>query len=220
MFVSFAENMGVIEEMGRIVIEKSFQFLRSCHERGSLISLSVNVSLRQLLRSDFADELADLAEHFSLDPEWITLELTESQALLGVHSESATLERLSETGFHLAIDDFGKGHSALASLHEMPVEEIKIDMQFVHNLHTEKGRKIVQTIEELSRFLGLTTIAEGVETKEQKATLQRIGITKLQGYLFAKPMPGEELFEYLDRTGITPIHPRRALSQPDAELYA
>ncbi|MFT5190128.1 MAG: diguanylate cyclase (GGDEF)-like protein, partial [Verrucomicrobiales bacterium] len=203
MFIPLAESMGLIEEMGRQVQQQALRFLRNCQAQGYFISLSINISIRQLLRSEFTSELLAKTEHYGLLPDQVTLELTESQALLGIHSESARLEELSAAGFHLSIDDFGKGHSSLASLHEMPVEELKIDMQFVRHLHIDKGRRIVQTIEELSRILGMETVAEGVETIEQQRILQELGICRLQGYLFAKPMPEDEFLTFLGHSKVS-----------------
>ena len=197
VFVPLAESMGIVEEMGRQVQDAAMSFLKECHNQGELITLSINVSFRQLLRSDFVLELLDNTERLGLLPGQITIELTESQTLLGIHSESERLEELSAAGFSLSIDDFGQGHSSLASLHEMCVEELKIDMKFVRNLHTEKGCHIVKAIEQLSRILGLETVAEGVETKEQEHTLQEIGVTRLQGYLYSKALPGDEFLDFL-----------------------
>jgi diguanylate cyclase (GGDEF)-like protein len=197
VFIPLAESMGIVEEMGRKVQVAALGFLKECHTRGEFISLSINVSFRQLLRSDFVVELLDNTQQLGLLPSQITLELTESQTLLGVHSESDRLEELAAAGFSLSIDDFGQGHSSLASLHEMCVEELKIDMQFVRNLHTEKGRHIVKAIEQLARILGLETVAEGVETPEQERILREFGISRLQGFLYSKALPADEFFEFL-----------------------
>ncbi|MCB1100533.1 MAG: EAL domain-containing protein, partial [Verrucomicrobiae bacterium] len=198
LFIPLAESMGLIEEIGLIVREKALRFLQRCHRCSHFISLSLNISLRELLRPEFTGELLQQIDQFGLVQDYITLELTESQALLGIHSESTRLQELSAAGFKLSVDDFGQGHSSLASLHEMPVQELKIDIKFVQNLHTEKGRRIVQTIEELSRILKLETVAEGVETREQEHFLQSLGITRLQGYLFSPPLSDDGLIELLD----------------------
>ncbi|MGK0188763.1 MAG: diguanylate cyclase (GGDEF)-like protein [Verrucomicrobiales bacterium] len=201
LFIPLAESMGLIDELGRSVRETALRYLQECHRKSYFISLSINVSLRELLRAEFTRELLEKIETFGLVQAHITLELTESQALLGIHSESARLEELAAAGFHLSVDDFGQGHSSLASLHEMPVEELKIDMKFVQNLHTEKGQGIVQAIEELSRILKLETVAEGVETKEQERVLQDLGITRLQGYLYSRPLAGDDFLEFLEEHG-------------------
>lgn len=211
MFIPLAESMGIIEELGRTVREEALTFLQECHRQSYFISLSINVSLRELLRSGFTQELLIKIDQCGLVQDHITLELTESQALLGIHSESARMEELVAAGFHLSVDDFGQGHSSLASLHEMPVEELKIDMKFVQNLHTEKGRRIVQTIEELSRILKLETVAEGVETKEQERILQKLGITRLQGFLYSRPLAGDDFLQFLEEQGsASMIPPNRA----------
>ena len=196
--------MGLVEEIGRIVREKGSP-VSSRNATAPAISSPFPSTSRcgNSCASGFTRDLLERIEHYGLVQDHVTLELTESQALLGIHSESARLEELSAAGFHLSVDDFGQGHSSLASLHEMPVEELKIDMKFVHNLHTEKGRRIVQAIEELSRILKLETVAEGVETEEQERVLQKLGITRLQGFRYSKPLPEQQFLAFLRENGGT-----------------
>ncbi len=197
MFIPMAENMGLIEDLSRQVIEQALRHLERCHRQGYSLPLSINLSLRQLLRADFTKDMLELTQQFDLKPEQLILEMTESQALLGLDSEARQMEQLSSSGFSLSIDDFGQGYSSLASLHEMPVRELKIDMKFMRNLHTKKGRRIVKTIVGLSRTLGLETVAEGVETQEQWTILKELGVQRLQGHLFSHPLPAEEFMVFL-----------------------
>jgi diguanylate cyclase (GGDEF)-like protein len=221
VFIPLAENAGLIDDLGRQVLEKALRQLNLCHQQGFPLSLAINVSLRQLLRHGFTKDLLLLAKQVGLKLEslsQVTLEITETQALLGITTEARRFQELALAGFRLSIDDFGQGHSSLASLHEMPVEELKIDIQFVQNLHTKKGRRIVQTIVELSRTLGLAMVAEGVETPEQRDILKDMGVQRLQGYLFSKPLPDPEFLAYLKSQAASsgPIQPaggpERALS--------
>src|SRR5205814_8147460 len=143
----------------------------------------------QVLKEDFLTDLLRLTAQFALKPEDLILEVTESQALLGLAPEFERLEALSQHGFRLSIDDFGQGYSSLSSLHEMPVSELKIDMKFIRNLHTAKGRRILQAIVDLARSLGLETVAEGVEDEAAVAVLKSLGVHRLQGYFFGRPAP-------------------------------
>jgi diguanylate cyclase (GGDEF)-like protein/PAS domain S-box-containing protein len=199
LFIPMAESMGLIESLGRQVLEQALRHMARCHREGYPFPLSVNLSLRQLLRSGFTEEMLNLTQECGLKPGQLILEMTESQALLGLDSEARQMEQLSAAGFSLSLDDFGQGQSSLASLHDMPVRELKIDMKFVQHLDTTKGRRIVQTIVALSRALGLETVAEGVDSLEQWAILKELGVRRLQGYLFSHPLPAEEFLEFLHK---------------------
>jgi diguanylate cyclase (GGDEF)-like protein len=203
LFIPMAETMGLIENLGRQVLEQAFRHMEHCHRQGHALRLSVNLSLRQLLRSDFTKDMLELAEQCALKPEQLILEMTESQALLGLNSEAEQMEKLSAAGFSLSLDDFGQGYSSLASLHDMPVRELKIDMKFMQHLHTKKGRRIVKTIVALSHTLGLETVAEGVDTQEQWTILKELGVQRLQGYLFSRPLPAEEFLAFLQNQTLT-----------------
>jgi EAL domain-containing protein (putative c-di-GMP-specific phosphodiesterase class I) len=109
--------------------------------------------------------------------------------MLDVAHASEHLEDLHKIGFHIAIDDFGTGYSALSQLHEMPVDELKIDISFVRRVHEPSGFSMVQAIIHLSKALGLKTIAEGVEDESTATLLTDLGVDYLQGYYYAKPMP-------------------------------
>src|SRR6266542_785651 len=189
-FIPLAETMGLMDQLGQQVLKTAMQQCNHWQKRGWTLSLSVNVSIRQVFQFDFLKELLELTARFGLKPGQLILEMTESQTLLGLASESRRLHELSESGFQLSIDDFGQGYSSFSSLHEMPVNELKIDKDFVRRLQTEKGRRIVQAIVDLARALGLETVAEGVESQEQAQLLKAIGVQRLQGYFFARPMPG------------------------------
>ncbi|MEZ0274619.1 MAG: putative bifunctional diguanylate cyclase/phosphodiesterase [Roseimicrobium sp.] len=203
LFIPMAESMGLIENLGRQVLEQALRHIERCHRQGYTFPLSVNLSLRQLLRSDFTKDMLELTQQCALKPEQLILEMTESQAMLGLDSEARQMEQLSAAGFSLSLDDFGQGYSSLASLHDMPVRELKIDMKFTQHLHTKKGRRIVQTIVALSHALGLETVAEGVDSQEQWIVLKELGVQRLQGYLFSHPLPAEEFMTFLQNQTLT-----------------
>ena len=192
-FVALAEEMGLIYPLGLQMLKHALQQQAAWKGKGFSLSLSVNVSIRQVCKPDFCHDLSALAGQFSLQPGELTLELTESQALLGLGSETQRLDELSQRGFRLSIDDFGQGYSSLSSLHAMPVSELKLDIKFTRNLQTGKGRRIARAIVEMARTLGLRVVAEGVEEKQHAAIFKEMGIDRLQGYLFGRPMPAAEL---------------------------
>ncbi|MCG8643890.1 MAG: EAL domain-containing protein, partial [Desulfobacterales bacterium] len=154
------------------------------------LSMSINVSIRQFLQKGFVDRLTGILKRFSLVPRDIKLEFTES--LLMEHSSRAVraLDTLKERGFILSIDDFGTGYSSLAYLQQFPIDQIKIDRSFIGSIE-KKGDsfEIVKSILSLSKSLGLSTVAEGVETCEQIRILNRFSCESAQGYYFSKPMP-------------------------------
>jgi EAL domain-containing protein (putative c-di-GMP-specific phosphodiesterase class I) len=203
LFIPMAESMGLIENLGRQVLEEALRDMERCHREGYSFPLSVNLSLRQLLRSDFTTDLLELMKQCTFKSEQLILEMTESQALLGLDSEARQMEQLSAAGFSLSLDDFGQGYSSLASLHDMPVRELKIDMKFMQHLHTKKGRRIVNAIVALSHTLGLETVAEGVDTQEQWTILKELGVQRLQGFLFSRPLPAEEFMAFVKNQNLT-----------------
>jgi diguanylate cyclase (GGDEF)-like protein/PAS domain S-box-containing protein len=210
LFIPMAESMGLIENLGRQVMEQALRHMGRCHREGYSFPLSVNLSLRQLLRSDFTKDMLELTQQCAIKPEQLILEMTESQALLGLDSEARQMEQLSAAGFSLSLDDFGQGYSSLASLYDMPVRELKIDMKFMQHLHTKKGRRIVKAIVALSHTLGLETVAEGVDTQEQRTILKELGVQRLQGHLFSRPLPDEEFMTFLQYQTLTEIPQSKA----------
>lgn len=197
-FIPMAENLGLIELLGKQVSELALsQFARCETLLSNQMFVSINISNRQLISSDFATGLIKNIEKHGVPPEKIKLEITESIALLGMERAREYLGRLSNFGFKLSLDDFGTGYSSLAYLHELPVDEIKIDMSFVRRIHTLPGRIMLKTIANLGRALKINVVAEGVESKEAAGILRDLGVDMLQGYYFHKPGPKEECLEYV-----------------------
>lgn len=204
-FIPIAENTGTIRELGYQIWEQSLDALVAWRAQGLHLRAAINISKRQLFSDHFADRLAEDLVKRNLKPDAIILEVTESVALLDVAHASERLEDLHKRGFHLAIDDFGTGYSALSQLHEMPVDELKIDISFVRRIHEPSGYSMVQAIIHLARALGLKTIAEGVEDEPTATLLITLGADYLQGYHFAKPMPKAEFETWLSGNNINSI---------------
>lgn len=197
-FIPMAESLGLINELGHQILLASLAAARRWQAAGLNLTLAVNVSKRQLFTPYFTERLLEEANAHNIPPTRIILEITESVAMLDVEHAADRLQALKQAGFHIAIDDFGTGYSSLSQLHEMRVDELKIDISFVRRLQEPNGLSMVQAIINLARALNLATVAEGVECQEAAAKLGELGVNFLQGYHFAKPMPIEEFEQWLD----------------------
>jgi diguanylate cyclase (GGDEF)-like protein/PAS domain S-box-containing protein len=197
-FIPMAENLGLIRELGEQVWTATLTAGQTWKARGHDLNLAVNLSKRQLFMPYFTEKLLEDAARFGVAPQSITLEITESIALLDVEFASERLNELSRAGFRIAIDDFGTGYSSLSQLHDMPVHEIKIDISFVRRINTPQGLRVIQAIIQMAAAMHLECVAEGVEDAETAALLASIGVNTLQGFHFAKPMPAEEFDAWLN----------------------
>ena len=196
-FIPMAESLGLIQQLGSQVWQAALEAVSAWRSQGHDLLLSVNISKRQLFHDGFTHRLLDDLERYGMSPDSIILEVTESLALLDVENAVERLPELKRAGFRLAIDDFGTGYSSLSQLHEMPVDELKIDISFVRRLDDPRGLSMVQAIISLAQTLGLRTIAEGVEDEASANKLRALGVDTLQGYHFAMPMPKDECEAWL-----------------------
>ena len=190
-FIAMAEETGVIAPLGSWVLAEACRQMRAlqeAHPRKSQLTLSVNLSARQILQPDLVEKVQQALAETRLDPRTLRLEITESVLLENEATALRCLTRLKALGLQLSIDDFGTGYSSLSYLHRMPIDQIKIDASFVRTMGSdEKNRRIVETILLLGRNLGVEVVAEGVESAGQAATLEKLGCRLLQGYLFGEP---------------------------------
>ena len=198
-FIPVAEDTGLIVPIGRWVLRQAAMQLCRWDELGaSELTMSVNVSGRQLVSQDLRGTLDDVLARFRLPPHRLTLELTESILLGGSDDTIARLEQLKQLGVRLSIDDFGTGFSSLSYLQRLPVDEIKIDKSFVDHIHTTgRGVELVRMVIALGNALGLDVVAEGIENSFQATRLREIGCRLGQGYLFSRPLAAEQARELL-----------------------
>ncbi|GAB6036613.1 hypothetical protein JCM15519_11720 [Fundidesulfovibrio butyratiphilus] len=194
-FIPLAEQSGRITALERWVLDRACRDMadwRSRYPKTAAPSVSVNLSVRHLENQHLVSEISQCLKTYGIEPRQLVLEITETSLLhidLGVLSK---LDALRSMGVRLAMDDFGTGYSSLAYLQRLPLDELKVDLQFVRHLATNPENKvIVRSIVALGGGLGLTTLAEGVETEEQRAILLELGCQLGQGYLFSKPVSAE-----------------------------
>jgi len=198
-FIPLAEQTGLIVQVGTWVLEQACQQITHWAKDPELnkLTLSVNVSALQFSAPDFVSTVEDILQKTGVDPTLLKFELTESAVLIDVESTADKMMQLKELGIHFAIDDFGTGYSSLFHLKHLPVDQLKIDRSFVRNITDDPDDlAIVQAIIAMAHNLGISVIAEGVETEAQKACLQRRNCNSFQGYLFSRPVPRVLFEEY------------------------
>lgn len=199
-FLAVAEETGLIVEIGKVVLRKACQQGVRWLAAGHVLDLAVNVSMAQFTQEDFAETITEILQETLFPPRLLELELTESMAMTDPSRAARLVAPLRALGVRFAIDDFGTGYSSLAHLTELPFDVFKIDQSFIRNVSgAPESRTIVETILAMAESLKYKTIAEGVETAEQAQFLVESGCQMAQGYLFAKPMPSDDLTSWITR---------------------
>lgn len=192
-FIPLAEDAGLIEAIGGWVLNAVCAQLREWREQGLDPHVHVNVSPRQLRRPDFPTTVRESLAAEGLDPSSLTLEITESAAMLDAERANPVVRALHELGVRLAIDDFGSGHSSLSRLRDVPVEVLKIDQSFLRGVPDDpQAAAMTRAIVELGAALGMLTVAEGVTSEAQRRFLVEQGCPLAQGFHFARPLVAED----------------------------
>ncbi|EAR10614.1 EAL domain-containing protein [Reinekea blandensis] len=197
-FIAIAEDTRLILPLGEQMIVNSLKQQQKWQKAGRNIRICLNISPVQFREPGFVGFLTQTLQTMQIDPRMIELEVTES-LMLETHAQlTRDIQTLRDMGITLSIDDFGTGYSSLSYLKDLPVDVLKIDKSFVALAETTEGDTVlIKTIAELANNMGLSSVAEGVETEQQVHYLQNLGISLLQGYYFSKPQPAEDvLFEY------------------------
>ncbi|MDE3134860.1 MAG: EAL domain-containing protein, partial [Acidobacteriota bacterium] len=199
-FLEIVEQTGLIGAMTTHVLQKAIAECAAWHAAGRDLTMSVNLSVRNLHDPMLSSEVAQMLERHCLPPAALKLEITESMILSDPQRALATVKSLSEIGVRFAVDDFGTGHSSLANLRRLPVHELKIDRSFVTPmLNEESDGVIVRSTIDLGHALGLKVVAEGVEDAVTLARLEEIGCDRAQGHYFSKPIPPIEFMRWVSR---------------------
>ncbi|WP_158965495.1 EAL domain-containing protein [Paraglaciecola sp. L3A3] len=198
VFVPLAEYSGLIIEIGSWVLAESCQKLAALNEQGFQgLRMAVNVSMPQFRDPNFVESVKTIITEHNIEPDRIELEITESVVMDEPQIVVEALQELKGFGVKVAIDDFGTGFSSMSYLQKLPLDRLKVDRSFVNEISPGKSAFIVETIVTLGNKLGLSTIAEGVEKREQASYMLKLGCDEAQGYLFAKPMPFDQLLDFL-----------------------
>ncbi len=200
VFISVAEELGLIHDIGLWVFRKACTMVAQCNkESDHNCSVSINVSAIQLKRADFIGNIQKILEETGVSPSNIIAELTESAFVDDNEVTQQSIEGLRALGIGIAIDDFGTGYSSFGYLTDLQVDFLKIDKVFIDGiLHSDKNSKVVKSIVSLGHTLGLKLIAEGVETLEQSNCLREMSCDYIQGYYYSKPLLERDLVKYLN----------------------
>lgn len=194
LFIPLAEQNGSIIEIGKWVLDQACSQLRQWHAEGYTgLRVAVNLSTVQLRHPQLPQMIGELLQKHQLPAETLELEVTETGLIEDIDAAAHNLHSLRRSGALIAIDDFGTGYSSLSYLKSLPLDKIKIDKSFVQDIGQDEGATIVRAVIQLGKSLGMTVIAEGVETPEQEAYLIAEGCQEGQGYYYSKPLPARDL---------------------------
>ena len=190
-FIPFAEETGLIIPLGQWVLDEACRQAREWQaQTGRRLGMAVNLSPSQLQDPGFVDDVAAALERHQLEPERLTLEITENVLM---HTSMERLNQIKALGVALAIDDFGTGYSSLSYLDRLPIDIIKVDKSFVARIGIDEHAPLVRAVVQLGDSLGLRTIVEGIETVQQLQELRELGVSSGQGFYLAMPMEADEL---------------------------
>jgi len=204
-FIPLAEEIGLIVPIGRWVLKEACVQNMAWQRRGLRpVSMAVNLSPRQFADDNLLQDIDEALAASGMSPVLLQLEVTESMVMRNVPRAIKVLNAIQSRGIRLAIDDFGTGYSSMSLMKQFPIDTIKIDRSFVRDLPNDtEDQAIAQAIISMGKALGMTIIAEGVETIEQETFLREHACDEMQGFLFSKPLPSEQLADLL--------RPRRCL---------
>jgi EAL domain-containing protein (putative c-di-GMP-specific phosphodiesterase class I) len=199
VFIPLAEESGLILQIGDWVLEQACQTLKRWRAAGlGEISIGVNVSVLQLLRSNLPEHLARVLHETGVPANRIELEVTESMVMQNAEQTTSVLNELRKIGVSLAIDDFGTGYSSLVYLKRLPIDTLKIDKEFIGDLTRDPDDEaITATVITMGHSLGLNVIAEGVETEQQLAYLREQGCDEIQGYWLSPPLDAQRCLTFI-----------------------
>ena len=194
-FIPVAEKNGSIISIGKWVVEESIrQYAVWRKQFGFPFIVSINISALQYKRDDFVDSILSVLNKYQVSPSEIELEITESVLIDDFQSVYEKLKILRDCGIRISLDDFGTGFSSLSYLKKLPIDTLKIDKSFIDTVLTDSATRVItESIINMVKSLGFDSIAEGVENEKQYKYLHSIGCDVIQGYLFNKPLPAEEM---------------------------
>jgi EAL domain-containing protein (putative c-di-GMP-specific phosphodiesterase class I) len=205
-FIPLAEEMGLIEAIGDWVVEELCRQDIGWRKEGLTLDISFNLSPRQLWQPDVVEKIVSRIRAADMDPARVTVEITESTAMTDPDRTQQILEDMHGRGLQLAIDDFGTGYSSLARLKHMPVDVLKIDRSFIRDVDSDRdAASMVSAMIALAQNLGMTALAEGIETDAEWRFLADRGCALGQGYYFSRPVPADEILALHRRASLTVV---------------
>lgn len=198
-FIPAAEQSGTIVHLTRFVLAATVKQCNEWRQSGHSLQVSVNLSSRDLQDEYLPYYILQLLKEHEVAPKLLTLEITENSVMEDLQHAIAVLECLRDIGVRISMDDFGTGHSSLAQIKNMPLHELKIDKSFITNMMSdEQNRAIVHTTVELAHHMNLRVVAEGIEDEETLRQLSKMGCEEAQGYFLSRPVPPNELIDWLE----------------------
>ena len=198
-FVPLLEETGLIVDVGRWVLSQACHQGAEWRAQGRDIGVAVNVAARQLDRDEFVEEIATALSDSELEPEALTIEITETTIMANAEETAGRLQAIKELGVRVAIDDFGTGYSSLAYLQRFPVDALKIDRSFIAKMRNDaEGETLIRTLVQLGKSLSIETLAEGIEQARELSLLREESCDTGQGFLFARPLDSEECEAFLE----------------------
>ncbi|WP_263576885.1 putative bifunctional diguanylate cyclase/phosphodiesterase [Acinetobacter pseudolwoffii] len=198
LFIPLAEQTSLISDIGRLVIQQTAKQIRQWNDLGfNHICVSVNIVAQQLRRGQLLDDLDQAIDDNQISGTSLELEITESSLIENSETVKNLLNEIKQRQIHIALDDFGTGYSSLSYLADFPIDTLKIDRSFVSKIGKNKQEAIVSAMVAMGKAMGMTVVAEGIETEEQLAYLRDLDCDIAQGYLFSKPLQEEEATAYL-----------------------
>jgi diguanylate cyclase (GGDEF)-like protein len=198
VFIPLAEEVGLMTSLGSWVLKQAFDDGNHLKSLGAPLSLSVNLSTKQLTEEHLCSMMCALLESPAAENPNLNFEITETSIMEDRENNLATLRKLSDNGYAVALDDFGTGYSSLSYLRDLPITKIKVDKSFVKNLPLDaRDASLVRGIISLAKDIGLIVVAEGVETADQFLFLKQAGCDQFQGYFFCTPLPKDEFIGFL-----------------------
>jgi len=210
-FIPLAEETGVITQLTRWAVERGIRDLASLSGDHPDLSISINLSARDLASPKLEDLIASILRRYGVETHRLILELTETAAMQDPDKGLKTLERLAASGILVSIDDFGSGYSSLSYLKRLPTTEIKLDRSLIEDIATSDSAKvIVQTAINMAHTLGYQVVAEGVESEESARIIRQLGCDRLQGYWLGRPLPLKDVREWL----AAELNPLATLQEP------
>ncbi len=194
-FIPVAEKVGLIDKIDSVIFKKASTFVGDLiRQSGADITLSINISVRHLMRNDFEKEIKTQLAESGISPDRLEIEITESIMIESIDKAMDSLEDLRKMGVQIAIDDFGTGYSSLSYLNSIPANLLKVDKSFIDTMNSsEKSKQYVAAIISLGHIMGYKVISEGVEEDDQLEVLRDIGCDYIQGYIWGRPLPQEEV---------------------------